>query len=481
MFIHWDWAVVLLLLLPGKGWAQQASSWEEFEETVRRLEESISDTPAGEAPEAEARPEEDALVPTTSETAPPWTNVLRMEASTLTLLPRRGAGSEEGFVQLEPMVALAKGEWIQLVLGAQVRLRLWGGGKGASPVRKEDWDTLSDWGQLLRLLTVADASLYSLWAGTLEDYSLISGHLVRRYRNSLNPDYHPAGVVVTGALGPLYAEAFTSDVFAARLVGAEVALDVQHVLLGKAKYAKRYVLSVSVAHDWGKAAGTSKPLTLAHLNAMAVVFSRRKGIEGLEVHLLGGWGGRPGEGGAWGAVAGVGVESVSAMMDLRGRLEGRRQHGGFRQGAFGPDYELARFQVAGPVAGPLADAPFPDGYSAYGEVILSWDAERLMGMRQRHVRFSMGVEAFNWGRVDVDGRLEVQLFHRNLSVGVGGLATGMGDSGARYLVSGDVRWRFLGGKLFLLGQGGTLLYPEAAGTLKPGAFAGMGLGVDNVR
>ncbi|MCE9668303.1 hypothetical protein LY474_10810 [Myxococcus stipitatus] len=33
----------------------------------------------------------------------------------------------------------------------------------------------------------------------------------------------------------------------------------------------------------------------------------------------------------------------------------------------------------------------------------------------------------------------------------------------------------------LLGQGGTPLCPEATGTPRSGAFAGVGLGVDNVR
>ncbi len=45
----------------------------------------------------------------------------------------------------------------------------------------------------------------------------------------------------------------------------------------------------------------------------------------------------------------------------------------------------------------------------------------------------------------------------------------------------EVRWRFLGGKFYVLGTSGTLLFPTAEGTLRPGAFASMGLGVDNAR
>ncbi|NOK12778.1 hypothetical protein HNS30_27415, partial [Corallococcus exercitus] len=331
-----------------------------------------------------------------------------------------------------------------LNLGAPVRLRLWGGAEGASFVRKEDWDTLSDWGQVVRMLTVGGDAPNALWVGALESYTLLSGHLVRRYNNRGNPDYHPAGAVVTGELGPVYAEAFASDVLGARLAGAEVVLDLQHVLFGRPRHSSRYMVSLSAAHDWGRAGGRAPPMTLAHLDGTAVVVKRGSQDGGFELHLLGGWGGRPGEGGAWGAVAGLGVESVSPTVDLRARLEGRLQRGGFRQGAFGPDYELARFRIAGPSTLPLAHARFPDGSSAYGEVILSWDAERLGLLARRHLRLTLGAEAFSRGRVDLDGRLEVQLLHRDFTVAVGGLAMGMGEPGARFLVSGEARWRFLG-------------------------------------
>lgn len=482
MGTHWSWAIVLLLWGPSAVAEQEAATPEDFDATVRRLEEALSDKPSGEDDEREAPPPgETTSGPATSDSAPPMTNLLRMEATSLTLLPRNGVGRDEGFIQLEPRVVVRKRGLFNLNLGAPVRLRLWGGGEGAGFIRKEDWDTLSDWGQVVRALTVGGDAPNSLWMGALESYTLLSGHLVRRYNNRGNPDYHPAGVVVTGKLGPVYTEAFASDVLGARLVGAEVALDMQYFVFGRPPLPLQYILSLSAVHDWGRAGGASESMTLAHVDGTAMLVRRRNTEGGFELTLLGGWGGRPGEGGAWGAVAGLGAESLSSTMDLRARLEGRLQRGGFRQGAFGPDYELARFQVAGPSAQPQADAPFPDGYSAYGEVILSWDAERLGTLGQRHLRLTMGAEAFSWGRVDVEGRLEVQVFHRNLTVAVGGMAMGTGQPGARYLVSGEARWRFLGGKLYAVGHGGTLLFPTAEGPLRPGTFAAVGLGVDNVR
>ncbi len=442
-----------LLLAAGAGWA----------------EEPVEPHGAGEeadAPSASVRPDAE------------WSFLARLEATQLTLLPRHGAGDAEGFVQVEPTWVVDGGDTFGLNLGAPVRLRAWGGGERDGLVRKEDWDSLSDWGQLVRLLSLgSDASPVALWAGSLDCFTLLSGHLVRRYSNRSNPDYHPAGAVLTGTVGPLYAEAFVSDVLGARLMGAEVELDVWHVLFGRSEQPGRYTLALSSVLDWGRAGSTSQRVMLAHVDGTAVVWVR----QGFELHLLAGGGGRPGRGGAWGVVAGVGADLVSPTLDLLVRLEARRQQGGFRQGAFGPDYELARFQTAGTSGLPLADAPFPEGYSVFGELVVGWDAVRLGDLLRRHLRLSLGVEAFSWGRVDADGRLAVQLFGRDVEAAVRGMAVGLRQPGTRYLASGEVRWRFLGGRLYAMGQGGTLLYPTAEGALRPGAFASVGLGVDNAR
>ncbi|WP_410477827.1 hypothetical protein [Myxococcus sp. MxC21-1] len=391
-------------------------------------------------------------------------------------MPRAGVGADEGYFQIEPTIVFERGEEFGVDLGTPLRLRMWGP-KDGGVVRREDWDELSDWGQLVRGLKLgSDNSPLGVWFGKLDSYSLLSGHLVRRYDHRANPNYHPAAGVLTGRLGPMYVEAFTSDVLGARLMGAEVELDLEHTLLGKPEKKSRYTLGLSAVHDWGRAGGHAAPVTLAHLDAVAVLVIR----PGFEAHVFAGWGGRPGKGGAWGAVAGAGADARSRTLTMALRLEGRRQNGGFRQGFFGADYELARFEAAGPSAMPIADAPFPDGYSIFGDAEVGWDAVSHGGPRQ-HLSLSVGAEVFSWGRVDVDGRVAVQLFERSLELTLKGLAVGAGKPGARYLGAAAIRWRFLGGGLYAMGTGGTLLFPTAEGTLRPGAFASVGLGVDNAR
>ncbi len=406
-----------------------------------------------------------------------WNTLLRLETTLLALPQRGGEGSWEGFAQLTPTLVVDGGERFGLNLGAPVRLRLWGGEAGSGLMRQEDWDSLSDWGQWVRTLKLrADATPVALWVGGMDSFTLLSGHLVRRYSNGSNPDYHPAGAFLSGTWGPLYAEAFASDVLGARLLGAEVALDLAHVFAGPPKQPGRYTLALSAVRDWGRAEGPSPEVTLMHLDGTAVVLVR----PGWEIHVLAGWGGHPGEGGAWGGVAGVGADAVTPTLDTRVRLEVRRQHGGFRQGYFGPGYELTRFQRATPAEALGADVPLLDGYSAFSEFVMGWDGVRLGELVQRHLELSVAVEVFTWGRIDVEGRLAVQLFHRSIELGLRGLAMGLRKPGALYQGAGDLRWRFAS-RLYAVGQAGTQMYPTAGGMLHSGAFASIGLGVDNAR
>ncbi|MBZ4414990.1 hypothetical protein [Myxococcus sp. RHSTA-1-4] len=170
--------------------------------------------------------------------------MMRLEASTLALLPRRGSGEDAGYLQVAPLLVVERDEDFGVNVGAPLRLRLWGGNGGW--VRREDWDSLSDFGQVVRALKLgSDHAPLGVWVGALERYSLLSAHLVRRYSNRMNPDYHPAGAFLTGWAAPFYVEAFTSDVLGARLMGAEVEVDVEHALFGRPRQRQRYTVSLS--------------------------------------------------------------------------------------------------------------------------------------------------------------------------------------------------------------------------------------------
>jgi hypothetical protein len=214
--------------------------------------EGVEVPPEGASPPLEAVLPVDTP-PTAAREPGRWNTLIRMETSALVLLPRGGAGGEEGFAQLTPTWVVDDGEEWGLHLGASVRVQLWGGEAGAGRVRQEDWDSLSDWGQLVRALKLgSDASRVGLWVGAMEEYSLRSGHLVRRYSNRAHPDYHPAGAFLTGRVAPLYVEAFTSDVLGARLTGAQADVDVEQLLGGAPREAGRYTVGLSAVRDWGR-------------------------------------------------------------------------------------------------------------------------------------------------------------------------------------------------------------------------------------
>src|SRR5437868_75931 len=83
---------------------------------------------AGATPEP---PAPEAVVPSPAPTARRWYSLMRVEATTLALVPRAGVGAEEGFAQIEPTVIIDGGPEFGVNVGAPVRLRLWGGDEGA--------------------------------------------------------------------------------------------------------------------------------------------------------------------------------------------------------------------------------------------------------------------------------------------------------------------------------------------------------------
>ncbi len=144
---------------------------------------------------------------------------------------------------------------------------------------------------------------------------------------------------------------------------------------------------------------------------------------------------------------------------------------------------LARLEAAGLALLPQAGVGVEEGFALVEPTLILDGGEEFGVNLDVPVRLRMGHGEADADLVhredDVDGRVAVQFFNRNLEVAVKGLAVGMGQPGAHYLGSAEMRWRLCGGRLYALVTGGTLLFPEGVGTLKPGAFASVSQGMDN--
>jgi hypothetical protein len=382
-----------------------------------------------------------------------------------------------------PRLGVRGGEEFEFELGAPLRLRL----LDQAPVqaqpdpggvlRREDWDERSDFAQVLRSLRIGrDDGRFQLRAGGFSSYSLGAGWLVNRYHNRLSPDYHPAGANFTAYLGPTRVEVFASDVLAARLFAGEVRLDLGRVLSNTDTAYDRFLLSLDVAHDFGAAGGTSPSLSAASVGLQAGLVRNEK----LQLWLQAAAGARadtlaesvPDYGATVGlVVAGKPQENV----EISGRLEGRRQGGLFRFGAFGAGYELARFSGVGLGEEPLSSEQLPPTFSGYGEVVATVSpGSNPEGLEL--LASASGEYFVTSGRVDADAVLQARFPGGKTVAELRTILTDITGK-PRYSVAAEVRYRFVPA-LYGIFMGGTEHFPQANGSLRHGFTAGLGVGVD---
>jgi hypothetical protein len=404
-----------------------------------------------------------------------------LEVGAWALSSGTGANGLDGFAVAFPRLGVKGGDEFEFELGAPLRLRLLDQEplqqeQDYGRLRRQDWDERSDFAQVVRALRIGrDDGNFQLRAGAFATYTLGAGWLVNRYHNRLSPDYHPAGANFTAYLGPTRVELFASDVLATRLFAGEFRLDLGRVLSSKEGAFDRYLLSLNVAHDFGKAGVTSPPLSAASVGLQVGAVKSEK----VRLWVQAAAGARaetliesvPEYGAAAGLVlAGKPKETV----ELVGRLEGRRQGGRFRFGLFGAGYELSRFSGVGLREAPLSEEVLPGTFSGYGEfaaTVSPFTDEDL------ELTASASGEYFvSTGRVDADAVLQAHLPGGRTQVQLRAILTDLTGM-ARYSVGAEVRHRFLPA-LYGIAMAGTEHFPQPEGNLRNGFTAGLGVGVD---
>ena len=392
----------------------------------------------------------------------------------------------DGLLGLRPLLSFSVKDTLEVELGPSFRLRLFDAQPSQKStdlggiLRREDWDSLSDFGQIVRELRL-DTSALQLRVGSVRKKTLGFGHLINRYSNADNPDYHPAGATAVLNIGPVHAEAFASDLLGARLFAAQFSFDLGKFLSDKPQLADRFLATIEVAHDFGLAGrpvqrcaevcfdtADTVPITLGHFDASAVVLRNFT----IRLMVLAGAGGRGvfgndkgsrGFGALFGTAADLNIKSVR----LTGRVELRKNNLGFRQGFIGPGYELARFSGIGRSQASIGMEQLPDGYSLFSEIRSAWSDL---------VTADAMVEVFSMGRIDVDATASVNLIGSRLVGAARFTAVGLNQA-ARFSYSAELRYRPIA-SLYILAQGGSLYFPQSDGSLIRGGTVGVGIGGD---
>ncbi|GEL72315.1 hypothetical protein [Myxococcus virescens] len=400
----------------------------------------------------------------------------QLEVGGLSLPSGPRGGGQDFFARIYPSLGLTHGETFVLRLGANLRLRVvdeaptttedYSGG-----LRREDWDELSDFGQVVRMLRIGqEGRPFFLRVEPFSEETLGRGYLVGRYSNALAPDYHPAGGSLTFVKGAVRAEILASDVLAARIFAGEALLDIGRMASDDANRFDRYLIRLSAAHDAGRAGGTSPDLTLASVGGDVALY---KG-ERLRAWALLGGGARftraytPAFGGLLGvALAGQMASGTQVSVTVQGRKQGGR----FRFGMFGPDYELGRFSGVGLSETPIADEVLPSGFAGYVELsVAKGNPNELLLLG------SVAAQYFGFGRTDTDVSAGFELPGGRTRALARVVLTGLGDR-PRYSAGVELRQRIVN-HVYAWGSGGTVHFPQPDGTLVRGVTAGAGVGVD---
>ncbi|PZR05975.1 MAG: hypothetical protein DI536_31435 [Archangium gephyra] len=396
-----------------------------------------------------------------------------------------GFGPENGadfMTAIRPILGFTVKDVFSIELGPTFRLRIADTPTLNRPsdvggvLRGADWDETSDFGSIIQSLRIGKPDgIFFVDVGPKRKKTLGLGHLLWRYSNQTNADYHPSGGELAFNVGPLRGEFFASDVLAARIFAGEVAWDIGGTFTADPAVRDRYVLAFSVAHD-AQLGGrpfrpdrtligpfTPIPATLLHLDGSVVIYRSSE----LRWMVMAGTGVRANDRSDLGLVIGTTLDATVKEVGFSTRLELRKTAGGFRYGYFGPQYEIQRYSDVGFRDLGLSQALIPDSGSAFLEVRAGIGGK---------LTFDLAAEYFFWQRLDLDGTLSLALlddwFFLTTRVSVLGLL-----QQPRFHMTGGLRVRVLP-SFYLLAEGGTVFFPQVDGTLMRGVYGSAGAGID---
>lgn len=392
-----------------------------------------------------------------------------IEASFVSFPSGTAGGQNDLFLNLQPIIGLDAGDAFAIEVGPLLRLRLFDEPPDQRDqdvghiLRGKDWDQTSDWGQLIRSFRIGKRDQF-VWleAGAVTKKSLGMGHLLTRYSNQDNPDYHPASATLGVQISAVRLEAFASDMLGARIFAGELTVDLGRAASNDPTWFDRIHAAVSVASDFGKAGYNTPGATLGAIDLSAVLW---RGNKARVLALLGGAGRADELSG--GALAGLALDAEFTPVDFGGKIELRKQGGAFRFGYFGPGYELSRFSGIGFGLPPISAERIPDGWSVYLE-LRSALGKQAVG--------DAAFEHYSWGRTDLDVSGSFLFFNERLAATSRFTMVGVGET-PRYAISVEGRFRILPA-LYVLASAGTVMFPQADGTLARGFFIGGGAGID---
>jgi hypothetical protein len=408
---------------------------------------------------------------------------LALEAGPLSLPSGTPGGGQDIFARALPVARMTRGESFSLELGAPLRFRLLDAepeqqaGDYGGYLRREDWDTMSDYGQVLRELRIGRENQTVAWfsAGPLLAFTLGEGHLVERYDNQLSPDYHPAGAQLTvNVKQTARVQVAASDVLSMRLFAGELRVDIGRIVAQQDKHFDRYHAIASFAHDFGRVGEErTESISAALLGGDAALYKSETGR--LHLFAIGGAGSRVDVGTPdIGGFAGFSIRGNTGHVDISGRLEGRYQGGSFRFGLFGPSYELARFSATGLSEPPISEERMDKNLAGFAELKLGLGSEDVL--EELYVAASAAGEHFTIGRTDTDFTLALRFPGARTLATARVIVVGIGTQ-PRYSVHAELRQRILDW-LYLWGAGGTVHFPQPDGSLVKGYTVGAGAGVD---